>query len=344
MSNHKKKYITKDYIGQKFGRWLIVREAGAQITSKVAMVECLCDCGMTKIVALPTVITGKSKSCGCLRREIHTGEAHILTFQMVKETFEKNGYQLLSQEEETSGRALSSFTYRFLCPVHGEQAMTGASARRGSRCRKCADLETSSFQYSDFDDVAASFASEGVELLTTREEYKGSKSQLRYICPIHGEKQTKWDAWRVGKRCKVCSQLATESKLAVKLKQYCKDRYPDAIFEYAPILNPSTNMPLYFDIYIPSRGIYCEIMGQQHYQFVPWFHKDYAAFEGQMLRDDIKESYAWQHGRYVFIDLRKENSLDRAIQLLENGRGRVSNFAGELKFNYTQENQPWVDR
>lgn len=53
--------------GKKFGRWRVLepRKIG-----KSATWLCRCECGLEKVVYQQNLITGKSKSCGCLFREI----------------------------------------------------------------------------------------------------------------------------------------------------------------------------------------------------------------------------------------------------------------------------------
>lgn len=54
--------------GQRFGRWTVI-ERDNTITTTVAW-RCRCECGVEKTVRSSVLRSGKSKSCGCLRREI----------------------------------------------------------------------------------------------------------------------------------------------------------------------------------------------------------------------------------------------------------------------------------
>lgn len=57
----------RDYSGKRFGRLVVLgfskKENGRYFW------KCRCDCGETKDVCIRELITGKTKSCGCLRRE-----------------------------------------------------------------------------------------------------------------------------------------------------------------------------------------------------------------------------------------------------------------------------------
>lgn len=56
-----------DLTGRRFGRLTVERMAGTSANGRRA--RCKCDCGSVKIVAASALIHGRSKSCGCLRRE-----------------------------------------------------------------------------------------------------------------------------------------------------------------------------------------------------------------------------------------------------------------------------------
>lgn len=53
---------------QRFGKWSLVRCVGRQGHGMAWL--CRCDCGNEKIVAWDRLRLGKSKSCGCLRKQI----------------------------------------------------------------------------------------------------------------------------------------------------------------------------------------------------------------------------------------------------------------------------------
>ena len=59
-------------IGEKFGRLTIVAAAGWRGTgrNRYARVACVCDCGGTTQPTLQSVVNNRTKSCGCLHREM----------------------------------------------------------------------------------------------------------------------------------------------------------------------------------------------------------------------------------------------------------------------------------
>lgn len=57
-----------DRTGQRFGRLLVVEEAGRNNLKKVLW-KCLCDCGNTVLRVSGDLVTGNSVSCGCYLKE-----------------------------------------------------------------------------------------------------------------------------------------------------------------------------------------------------------------------------------------------------------------------------------
>lgn len=61
-------YRIKDITGQRFGRLVTIRHIGSN-ANRVALWECVCDCGQTAIANLQSLRRGNTKSCGCLAIE-----------------------------------------------------------------------------------------------------------------------------------------------------------------------------------------------------------------------------------------------------------------------------------
>jgi hypothetical protein len=54
----------RDLVGKQFGRWSVIG-----VALKDRYVTCRCKCGVVKAVFAPTLINGRSKSCGCFKQE-----------------------------------------------------------------------------------------------------------------------------------------------------------------------------------------------------------------------------------------------------------------------------------
>lgn len=59
------KLCSSSLVGQKFGRWTVLKRD----TSRKSYYWCRCECGTERSVFGPTLKNGASKSCGCLKSE-----------------------------------------------------------------------------------------------------------------------------------------------------------------------------------------------------------------------------------------------------------------------------------
>ena len=63
-----------DLTGKRFGRWLVLERAATCVATQRAHGQsrwlCRCDCGTSSVVDVGRLRCGRSKSCGCLRREL----------------------------------------------------------------------------------------------------------------------------------------------------------------------------------------------------------------------------------------------------------------------------------
>ena len=61
----------RDLTGERFGRWTVIQRAE---NSKAGMPRYIvrCDCGNEKIVSYSNLAQGRSRSCGCLKKEIYS--------------------------------------------------------------------------------------------------------------------------------------------------------------------------------------------------------------------------------------------------------------------------------
>lgn len=66
-----------DLTGQKFGRLTVLKQASRRPQSNTIYWECRCDCGVVRVVAGQKLREGKTKSCGCLARELTSARVKI---------------------------------------------------------------------------------------------------------------------------------------------------------------------------------------------------------------------------------------------------------------------------
>lgn len=63
-----------EFIGKKFGRLLPIERAPSRHNRTCWL--CQCDCGNTKVVLGENLRKGKTKSCGCIRKELALNQVH----------------------------------------------------------------------------------------------------------------------------------------------------------------------------------------------------------------------------------------------------------------------------
>ena len=108
-----------------------------------------------------------------------------------------------------------------------------------------------------------------------------------------------------------------ESSIAADCKKYFIKKY-EAIKEYNILINPDTNYPLFFDIYLPRENIFIEINGKQHYVRNSFYNRTEEEFEYQKKKDRMKRKFARKNGTYIEVDLRKIKTTEDAIVYIEN--------------------------
>ena len=67
----------KDLKGQRFGK-LVVTEATDQRKNGYIVWRCRCDCGKETVVGQTLLQSGKTKSCGCLQKQIYAENLQLI--------------------------------------------------------------------------------------------------------------------------------------------------------------------------------------------------------------------------------------------------------------------------
>ena len=89
----------KDLTGQRFGRLLVIREAGRKC-GNVAWL-CKCDCGAEVVVTSGHLCSGFTQSCGCLKREQLTkhGCTHKTWYEVYRTMMKRCGHSKGGSEQ-----------------------------------------------------------------------------------------------------------------------------------------------------------------------------------------------------------------------------------------------------
>ena len=120
-----------------------------------------------------------------------------LTYEFVKERFEKENYILLNTEYINSRLKL-----KYICPNGHKHGITWKDFKSGRRCYYCGLEKGGKKRRLNFDFVKESFENEGYIVLTKR--YKNCEKKLDYICPKGHTHSISWHNWKNGWRCPFC--------------------------------------------------------------------------------------------------------------------------------------------
>jgi len=74
-------------------------------------------------------------------------------------------------------------------------------------------------------------------------------------------------------------------------------------------VKPSKKSVLYLDFYIPNAIMAVEVHGQQHFKYVPYFHKSKAGFAMAKKRDLDKKEWCRVNG-IDLVELRWDDSIE----------------------------------
>ena len=88
------------------------------------------------------------------------------------------------------------------------------------------------------------------------------------------------------------------SRIADTVGKILEDMFPKLMGPRVrkEIYVPFKGQRLYFDFFIKEIGVYVEVQGRQHTEFVKHFHGDKEAFKAQKMRDNLKRQYVEENG------------------------------------------------
>ena len=84
-------------------------------------------------------------------------------------------------------------------------------------------------------------------------------------------------------------------------------------------VNPAKKSVLYLDFYIPNAIMGVEVHGQQHYKYIPYFHKSKAGFLQAKARDMAKIEWC-ELNDITLVELRWDDSIEYWRDKIERSR------------------------
>ena len=140
-----------------------------------------------------------------------------LTIEFVKESFESEGYKLLSTEYKNNRTKLE-----YECGRGHRHSISWGSWQQQHKCPHCAGVMKYTIK-----DIKERLEKEEYRLLST--EYDGVFSKLEYECPRGHIRSITWHDWINGCRCSACKSISIRNKLRKNFdeveKSFIKEGY-----------------------------------------------------------------------------------------------------------------------
>lgn len=115
----------------------------------------------------------------------------VITRKQVKDTFEAEGYILLTKYQRNNTQKLN-----FICPEGHKHKITWADFQAGCRCAKCNKPKV------DPEFVQEFFLAAGYKPLN---RYERAESKITYVCPKGHKHSFTWNSFKNGCRCPECA-------------------------------------------------------------------------------------------------------------------------------------------
>lgn len=93
---------------------------------------------------------------------------------------------------------------------------------------------------------------------------------------------------------------SNKSDLHLRARNVLKQEYPTLQILEEVSIPLKRGVTLYMDFYLPLKKICVEVHGEQHYKFIPFYHRDMVSFVRAKKRDLEKQEWCEQNEiRYV---------------------------------------------
>jgi len=291
-----------DLTNKKFGRLTVLGYWG--IRKERTCWNCLCECGNGTIVSGHDLKRGHTLSCGCLRID-NLKKACFLDLTNLK-------FGRLTVIKFSYTNKHGSSMWDCVCDCGNEIIVNVQSLNNGTTS-SCGCFQKEMASKSSLKNlIGITFGK--LLVLKYLGSNKNQKSTWLCLCECGNEISVVGGNLTSGST--VSCGCLRESYIASELKKYYSFYY-GAKTEYKKFINSKTGEYLPFDIFIECENIYIEVNGEQHYKFIPAWHRTIEKFEYNKKLGRMKRKYARQNGVYVEIDLRKIKTTEEAIAYIE---------------------------
>ncbi len=182
------------------------------------------------------------------------------------------------------------------CPAHGIFIQTAMHHKSGSICPEC-NIEKMRYSIPKLIEEGNQIFDNKYDYKYLEEDYVGSGTNVRIICPLHGVfKQNIHSHFKRKYGCLKCKPV---SKAVLEIEKLLDEN--EIIFEREKTFEGCKNISLlYFDLYLPKYNICIEYNGRQHYEAVSYFGGEEQLIK-QQINDNIKIDFCKDKMELIII-------------------------------------------
>lgn len=269
----------KKYI-ESFGCLLVSEE----YNGNTSLLKIKCKCGNTFEKKLSDIKYNNY----CLCNECYLIYKSEDSFNDFIKELDEIGYNYLSRREDYKN---SKSLVDVKCDKGHEIKTSKNKIQSGQRCKYCNKEKNKKRKIrKDFSIVKEEIENSNYKILTSKEDYKGTKSEILLECENGHIYPTCYNVFHGGHRCPYCNESKGEKAIKEFLEKFNIEYESQYRFE-----NCKLRYPLPFDFYLPKCNIAIEFDGIQHFKPIDFAGKgkEWAMdrFISTIIHDTVKNEY-----------------------------------------------------
>lgn len=301
--------MKKDLTNQRFGKLVVLKDSGKRYNGRVVW-ECQCDCGNIHYVTTDRLTSGKTKSCGCIRKK-----------DLTNKRFGKLITICPTNKHSTSGCII----WKCKCDCGNFYYVSTEELTRGN-IKSCG-----CYQYE-----------------WNKKNLTGKRFGKLTVLKDSNQRQNNKILWKCKCDCGTITNVATGDLISGHIKSCgCTKSYGEEIisqiltennisfekqwsgFLKQKCMNKDGTYPLKFDFYLPDYNCAIEYDGKQHFEPIDYFGGKNGFIKTQE-RDNIKNQYCKNNNikliRIPYTDLKKLDFtyLKQALEQLADNAYQVA--------------------